>query len=316
MKHVLISILSAGALAACGGDGDSRSNADLAAVERAASRPPPPPPPPPPPAAAVQRSAGIVSDAQFAPTAPAPEPVAPDEDGAQYIAYSHDLGLSLPREGVERLMTAHVAACQEAGPRACIVINSNINKQSDDYTSAYLSLRAKPDWIDGFLAGVDQDADAAGGEVVSRNTRAEDLTRVILDTDARLNAQRTLKRRLEDLLATRDGELGELLQTERELARVTGEIESITSNLRALRLRVDMSELTVRYETKRSLVSGGRRNPLFAALGDFFYNMSSALAAVVTAFAIGLPWMILIGLLLFIWLRAIWPWVRRRRQKS
>jgi Fic family protein len=213
-------------------------------------------------------------------------------------------------------MQAHVAACEAAGPRVCIVTNSSINNQSDDYTNAYLSLRAIPSWIETFQAGLDAEVDAANGAITQRNKQSVDLTRQILDTDARLSAKITLKGRLEDLLATREGDLGELLQVERELARVTGEIESITSNLKALRLRVSMSDMTVNYTTKRSLVAGGRANPLASAFGDFFYNMAEAFAAVITFFAVGLPWMILIAIFLFIWLRGIWPWVRRKRNKT
>ena len=213
-------------------------------------------------------------------------------------------------------MLAHVAACEAAGPRVCIVTDSEVNNQSDDYTNAYLSLRAIPSWIETFQAGLDDEVDAAEGEITSRNKQSVDLTREILDTDARLNAKITLKGRLEDLLATREGDLGELLQVERELARVTGEIESITSNLNALRLRVSMSDMTISYSTKRSLVSGGRSNPLATAFGDFFYNMSAALASVITFFAVGLPWVILIVIFLFIWLRGIWPRIRRAKPKT
>lgn len=265
----------------------------------------------------AQDSLGFAGRARsdVAPAAPAAE-VPEAGTGEQYIAYSHNLGLRLPLEGVEPVMQGHVEACQAAGTDTCIVINSNLNKQTDEYTSAYLSIRAKPDWIDTFLAGVDEAAEEAGGEVSQRSSSAEDLTRTILDTDARLNAQITLKGRLEDLLANRDGELSDFLQIERELARVTGDIESITSNLKALRLRVSMSELSVSYETKRTVVPSGRRNPLARAFGDFFYNLSEALASVITFFAIALPWLLVIGILLFIWLRAIWPWVRKRRGKT
>ncbi|MEO1475501.1 MAG: DUF4349 domain-containing protein [Pseudomonadota bacterium] len=256
---------------------------------------------------------------QAAPTptpSPTDGPIEAPEGEEQYIAYSHNLGLRLPLEAVEPVMQGHVAACREAGTGTCIVINSNLNNQSEEYASAYLSIRAQPEWIETFVEGVDQTAEDAGGEVSQRSSSAEDLTRTILDTDARLKAQTTLKRRLEDLLATRDGDLSDFLQIERELARVTGDIESITSNLKALRLRVSMSELTVSYETKRTVVPGGRRNPLARAFGDFFYNLSDALASVITFFALALPWLLVIGVLLFIWLRAIWPWVRRRRNKA
>ena len=213
-------------------------------------------------------------------------------------------------------MQAHVAACEAAGPRVCIVTNSSVNNQSDEYTTAYLSLRAIPSWIETFQGGLDAEVEAAKGEITARSKQSVDLTRQILDTDARLSAKIILKGRLEDLLATREGDLGELLQVERELARVTGEIESTTSNLKALRLRVSMSDMTINYSTKRSLVSGGRANPLASAFGDFFYNMSEALAAVITFFAVGLPWMFVIAIFLFIWLRGIWPRIRKAKPKG
>lgn len=294
-----IAILSV-CLAACGGGGlegaseDAYYNAEIQAVS-------------PSPSAAQFREAG-----DYAPETPEPSPV-PNETDTQFIAYTYGLGVEFPKDSVEPGLQAHVAACEAAGPRVCIVTNSSVNNQSDDYTNAYLSLRAKPDWIESFLSGIDAEVAAADGAVTQRNKQSVDLTRDILDMDARLNAKITLKGRLEDLLATREGGLADLLQVERELARVTGEIESITSNLKALRLRVSMSEMSISYSTKRSLVSGGRGNPLATAFGDFFYNMAEALAAVITFFAVGLPWMILTGIFLLIWLRGIWPRIRKTK---
>ncbi|MEO0466224.1 MAG: DUF4349 domain-containing protein [Pseudomonadota bacterium] len=231
----------------------------------------------------------------------------------QYIAYTHRLGVRLPKDSVEPMMMSHLDACIDAGPAVCIITNSSLNNQSDDYVSGQVFLRAKPDWIETFLASIDAQTETAGGEISFRNTSAEDLTRTIIDTGARLTAQKTLQTRLFGLLERRDGELSDLLAIERELARVTGEIESIESTLKALRQRVSMSELSVQYETKVSSIGPQRFNPLGEALSDFFYNLSSGLAGVITAFAIGLPWLLLIGVFLWVWLRLIWPRVRRKK---
>ncbi|WP_225907862.1 DUF4349 domain-containing protein [Hyphomonas sediminis] len=232
----------------------------------------------------------------------------------QYIAYSHSVGMRLPVKSIEPTMQGHIAACKAAGPAVCVVTNSWMNAYSEDQVSATLNLRATPDWIEKFLSGVEAEAEAAKGEVTNRQTTAEDLTVSIIDTGARLNAQETLQKRLEKLLADRPGELGDILETERELARVNGEIDSLKSTLAALRQRVDMSQLAVSYDTKTNPVSQGALQPLGEAFGNFFYNLASAVAAVVTAFAIGLPWLLLIGVLLWIWLRAIWPRIRRKKK--
>lgn len=234
----------------------------------------------------------------------------------QYIAYAHSIGMRLPVRAIEPTMQGHIAACNAAGPSVCIVTNSWLNAYSEDSVSASLNLRATPAWIDTFLSGVEAEAEAAKGEITNRQTTAEDLTVSIIDTGARLKAQVTLQERLEKLLADRPGELGDLLETERELARVNGEIDSLKSSLAALRQRVDMSQLSVSYETKLNPVSQGALQPLGDAFGSFFYNLASAVAAVVTAFAVGLPWLLLIGLLLWIWLRMIWPRIRRKKPSA
>lgn len=232
----------------------------------------------------------------------------------QYIAYSHSIGMRLPVAAIEPTLQGHIDACNKAGPSVCMVTNSWMNAYSEDEASASLYLRATPDWIEQFLSGVEAEAEAAKGEVTNRQTTAEDLTVSIIDTDARLKAQQTLQARLEQLLAERPGKLGELLETERELARVNGEIDSLKSTLAALRQRVDMSQLSISYETKRNPVSQGALQPLSDAFEDFFYNLSSALAAVITAFAVGLPWLLLLGVFLWLWLKLIWPRIRRKKK--
>lgn len=302
MKQILIAPIAALMLTACGGG--SGSNYD----ERAMSAPAAPTMSKMMPAEMAMEEDGI------RPADPAPD--TSGEPGAeQYIAYRHDLGLTLPKGQVEPMMQTHTSACQAAGTSTCIVINSNIYSQDVEYASGNLSIRATPAWIETFMAGVEEDAGDAGGEITQRSTSAEDLTRQIIDTGARLEAQETLQRRLMELLERRDGGLSDLLAIERELANVTGNIESIKAQLKTLRLRVSMSSLDLNYQTKRS-VNGARDNPLGEAFGDFFYNLTGAIAAVVTAFAVGLPWILLIGLFLWIWLKLIWPRLRGKKKKA
>lgn len=264
---------------------------------------------PPPPVEAMMKMAEPAYDA----TEEAAGGGETQQVAEQYIAYAHSVGMRLPVKTIEPTMQGHVAACNAAGPSVCIVTNSWLNAYSEDSVSASLNIRATPVWIDQFLSGVEAEADAAKGEITNRQTTAEDLTVSIIDTGARLKAQQTLQERLQKLLADRPGELGDLLETERELARVNGEIDSLKSSLAALRQRVDMSQLSVSYETKLNPVSQGALQPLGDAFGSFFYNLASAVAAVVTAFAVGLPWLLLIGVLLWIWLRMIWPRIRRKK---
>lgn len=292
IRHLLAGAASALMMAACGGSGGSYDSSPAMT-----------------PAAAEM--ALKMAGETIAEDAPGREG---NPDGAvQYIAYSHSIGMRIPVKAIEPTMQAHISACSSAGPGVCVVTSSWLNAYSENEASASLNIRAAPAWIETFLGGIEAEAQAVRGEVTNRQTTAEDLTVTIIDTDARLKAQTILQARIEELLADRPGNLGELLETQRELARVNGEIDSLTSSLAALRQRVSMSQLSVGYETKINPVSQGALQPLGEAFGSFFYNLASAIAAVVTAFAVGLPWLLLIGALLWIWLRLIWPRIRRRK---
>lgn len=300
MKKIIILALGAMALTACGGSGGASHEAMM---------------PSPAPIANEMVQAKMdyaVEETADVGSAPVPETGAPAVE--QFIAYSHNLGMAVPKGQVEGVLQSHINACQAAGTATCIVINSNVYSQDENYANGSLSLRATPDWIKTFMQTVESDAEKAGGEITQRSTFAEDLTRQILDTGARLDAQRTLQQRLLNLLERRDGSLSDLLEIEREYARVTGEIESIEAQLKTLRLRVAMSSLDINYSTKVPPFSATRENPLGQAFSDFFYNLSGAIAAVVTAFAVGLPWIVLIGVFLWIWLKLIWPRLRGRKK--
>ena len=101
-------------------------------------------------------------------------------------------------------------------------------------------------------------------QVVNSGVTSEDLSRQIVDTDAQLRAKTTLRDRLQGLLATHPGKVGDLLAVERELARVQGDIDSAQSELADMRGRVAMSDVTLNYGS--SDVLGGRvQSPLASA---------------------------------------------------
>ena len=92
------------------------------------------------------------------------------------------------------------------------------------------------------------------GEVESVNVQAEDVGEEFVDLTARTTNAKRLEERLLALLAARTGKLEEVVQVERELARVREEIERIDGRLRYLRSRVSMSTLTVTIHEPASVL--------------------------------------------------------------
>jgi len=238
---------------------------------------------------------------------PATSPTSAMPLTAPQVAYVYRYGLEAPASRTADLMTTHEQACLRAGPTVCQVIASE-SRRGEGEASARLELRATPVWISRFRNGVDGDAKAVGGKVAEASVESEDLTRSLIDIEARLRAQTTLRDRLQQVLATRDGNLEQLLKVENELARVQGEIDSVQSSLVVLRTRVATSRLEVRYESRGGFGQAGPFAPLREAWNGALLAFMTSLGFLVTLFSVLTPVMLVLGPLGWLALR----YLRRR----
>jgi hypothetical protein len=230
---------------------------------------------------------------------------------APMIAYDYVDTIWAPAGRIKALMDAHQKACASAGPAACQVVASSRSGADGGVTTAVLSLRASPAWIARLRGGLDADAKAAGGRVTDSQVTSEDLTRSIVDGEARLRAQTALRDRLQKLLAERPGKLTELLEVERELARVQGEIDSAVSTLAVMKTRVATSALTLRYESGAVTRPVGAWAPLAQAFADVAAVLAKSLAGLVMVVAWISPWALVFGLVVWA-LRKRLPRLRRK----
>lgn len=305
MRRFWTGLILAAALGACGqanmesaeapAGGEAYGGMADMAQGRAALEEAPAAAPAPPMDADEQRP--NTSTASSGPNQPAgPTPVL-------YLAYTYALGLEIPSQRLSAVMDRHVQACQAAGPRLCQLINSNRSGDPDSYMEGYVSIRGEPNWLNNFKAGMAQEADEAGGRIISENTTSEDLTRQIVDTEARLRAQTALRDRLQELLRSRPGRLADLLEVERELARVQGEIDAVQSALAVMRTRVSMSELTLTYRSSPRAAGSDTLEPLRQAFANFLGIIVAGFAAIITIIAALIPFALVLAPLGWLLLR-------------
>ncbi len=286
MRKSLMCVAALLALSACSRNEATMSQPEAAVMDMASSD-----------ARSVVANEAAPADAPVAPQAAgaggqAPQPPTPDNPsaGVPMLAYVYGSTLELPAKGVRATMSKHEAACRGAGPAVCQVLGSSINA-SDDEQSVYgsIQIRAQPRWLEAFRSGLDGEARAAGGRVHETTVSSEDLTRMIVDTDARLRAQKTLRERLQALLKSRPGRLSDLLETERELARVQGDIDSAESQLAVMRQRVATSLLNLAYQSKPNAVTGGTFKPVIDAFTEFASIVMQGFAFIIRLIAVLIP---------------------------
>lgn len=146
------------------------------------------------------------------------------------------------------------------------------------------------------------------GEVQRETTTTQDVTKLYADLKTRLSVKRETEQRLRKLLSSGTGALDEVLQVERELSRLVGEIELLEGELRYYDHRIAVSTIEIElYETRPAL-----RTDVLAPVSDALAASLSILAMSVSALIYLMvflaPWLA-VGLPIWLVTRSI----RRRR---
>jgi len=87
------------------------------------------------------------------------------------------------------------------------------------------------------------------GDVIRRQIEAKDVTEAFRDQTIRLRNLEAVRARLEQLLQKAD-KVKDALEVQRELARVTGQIESLKGSLRFMEDRIAFSTITVNFRAR------------------------------------------------------------------
>ena len=139
-----------------------------------------------------------------------------------------------------------------------------------------------------FGALLEKEATDSGAEQISANIQAEELSKAIVDTEARLDARTALRDRLQEVLRTRKGSVRELVEAERSVAQVNEEIDQARSWLGEMKGRVAYSRVNIRYETG-AIVTNDFLAPIQGVVGSMGSIFGFIIAGLMLLLAIGLP---------------------------
>jgi len=221
------------------------------------------------------------------------------------IAYSYQYGFRLPAAEIPKAQQAHVTLCEKRGPNICRIFNMENSGGEGDYATGMLNIEVAAPQARAFGKQLAEAVDEYGGSEISTAISGEDLSKQIVDTEARLRSRILLSDRLTDLLRTKKGSVGELVEAERAVTQVNEEIDQARSWLNEMRGRVAFSKMVINYESGAP-GSGGFTRPIREAFGGIASTLGYSIGAAITFLSITLPWILLIGLGIYL----------RRRFKS
>src|SRR5882724_8556491 len=125
------------------------------------------------------------------------------------------------------------------------VATTSSQKQANGKLSGEVVVKVLPENLDRFLQRIRK-----LGELKNQTLGTEDVTKAYFDTDARLKNARVMEQRLIEMLKTKTGKVSDLLQVEKELARVREEIEKMQGELKYWDSQVQFATVTIQLTEK------------------------------------------------------------------
>lgn len=237
--------------------------------------------------------------------APAPKGANPQQAEPQrYLAVRHSLRLQTEPDAVETAWKAAQDACTAAG---CDVLESAVEHSADDQPAhAMLDARVPPARLDAFLAKI-----TALGNVGEHRIAAEDKTDEVLDIEARQKNMADYRDNLRRMLATPNAKLSDLIEVERELTRVQGDLDSLASRRKALANLTEKVRVTLQIAPRPSAIERGTWSPVTRSFQRAGHVLADSVSTLIDVTLALLPWLLALAALVAVFK----AWRRRRRNR-
>ena len=128
------------------------------------------------------------------------------------------------------------------------------------------------------------------GKVETETVSTQDVTKAYADLETRLRVKRDAEGRLREILRTRTARLSDVLEAERELARLLEEIEQTEGERRYYDQQIALSTISATLHEPEAVIRAGALAPLLEALRDSLRVLATSAGALVYLTVLLLPW--------------------------
>ncbi len=214
--------------------------------------------------------------------------------------------MSIEVDSVEEILARIKTLVSNAGG---YISNENVSEDHYARKSGSMACRIPSEELDRIMEQI-----GGWGKVDNVSVNADDITDQYYDLEIRLENQKTLAKRLVVLLERRTNELKDLLEIERELARVRTQIDSMEGRKRLWDSQVALLTLVIEVHEPLPKIAGdegGAWRTLLRSFGDAADNFVLTIAGIISASGSAIP---LLAVLIFVgW---IWRSWRKRKKKA
>ena len=193
------------------------------------------------------------------------------------LAYSYGLAFELPSDDIGELMRRHADLCEQQGPQSCRIVGMELSGDAArDDRRGKLQLAVAANHARAVSALLEREAEGLGAEQTATTIGSEEVSKTIVDTEARIRSREELRDRLSEILRTRSGDMKDLVEAERQVAAVNEEIDQARSWLAETKGRVAFSVLDIDYGPQATAGSD-----LLAPIAGVLGSLGSVLGVVI-----------------------------------
>ncbi|MDP5278059.1 DUF4349 domain-containing protein [Sphingomonas sp. DG1-23] len=213
------------------------------------------------------------------------------------LTYSYVLSYVLPGDKIAAAQNAHRDMCEDMGPARCQLLALERGIGEEQSNNAKLRLRVATADARRFQVLLDHEVSEAGGRAESAKIATDEVSKQIVDTEARIRQRELLVARLTELLRKRQGRVADLLEAERNVTQAQEELDQARGWLGELKGRVAMSEFEIGYA---AIAPSASSQTLGTYLGEAAQGsgvvFEVGLRALLSLAIYLLPWLLLLGL--------------------
>lgn len=205
----------------------------------------------------------------------------------RFVAVRHKLEIVEASSGLARSIEAVVAFC---GSIQCEMLSSSVtNETAVTSPSGSIAARVAPPDLSKFLDFVGKQ-----GKIAQHATESEDKTAAVIDVEAKLKNQTEFRDSLRRMLTKPGVSVADLLQIQEKLADAQAELDSETTQRKVLANETEKVYVEIVFHAEQRTTSRGAFASVGEALRDSGYVLGDSLAALITAVAAIIPWLIVI----------------------
>lgn len=216
------------------------------------------------------------------------------------LTYAYSLSYLVPGDKIAAAQNAHRDMCEEMGPARCQLLALERGIGDEQSSRAMLKLRVATAEARRFQVLLDHDVAEVGGRTENAKIATDEVSKQIVDAEARIRQRELLVARLTEVLRTRNGEVPDLVAAERSVTQAQEELDQARGWLGELRGRVAMSEFDIRYGAIAPAASTGS---VGTQLGESVQGSAAALLIglrfLLSLLIYLLPWAVLAALPVF-----------------